>query len=183
MVKKNMKGGEEALTKMEVLDKYPKVAAALEEFAVERKAGGGKMSGSGWWDDFVSYLKRNKVISTVSKIGSVIAGAVGALPLSTALGAVSTGSAAFGYGKIKGGKANKMKGGFTANDMAQHINAVAGISGAGTMVQNHSSQAMRTLGRGTKPSHLQPFLTSKKIKGSGVSQAVGSIGNAGRLKF
>lgn len=208
MVKKNMKGGAEPLTKMEVLDKYPKVAAALEEFAAERKAGGGKMTGSGWWDDFVNWLKDNKVISTVSKIGSIIAGAVGALPLSTALGAVSTGSAAFGYGKKKGGmysyadaqaiargiarpamrrkvggKVSKMKKGFTANDMAQHINAVAGISGAGTMVQNHSSQAMRTLGTGTMPSHLQPFLTSRKIKGSGVSQAVGSIGNAGRIKF
>jgi len=201
MVKKRMKGGEESLTKMEVLDKYPKVAAALEEFAAERKAGGGKMTGSGWWGDFVSWLKDNKVISTVSKIGSVIAGAVGALPLSTALGAVSTGSSALGYGKKKGGMYSyadaqaiargivgkrAVKGGkkgFTANDMAQHINAVAGISGSGTMVQNHSSQAMRTLGTGTKPSHLQPFLTSIKIKGSGVSQAVGSIGNAGRLKF
>jgi hypothetical protein len=183
MVKKHMKGGEEQLTKLEVLEKYPKVADALEEFVAERKAGGAKiMRGSGWWSDFVNWLKRNKVISTISKIGSVIAGAVGALPLATALGAVSTGSSAFGYGKMKGGKV-KGKRGFTANDMVQHVNPVAVKVGMGTMVQNHSSQAMRAIGTGTKPSHLQPFLTSSKIKGSGVSQAVGSIGNAGRIKF
>ena len=203
MVKKNMKGGAEPLTKLEVLEKYPKIAAALEEFAAERKAGGGKMRASGWWDDFVNWLKDNKVISTVSKIGSMVAGAVGFVPLSTALGAVATGASAYGYGKKKGGmysytdaqnvaravlkkkggKKGGKKAGFTANDMAQHINAVAGISGSGTMAQNHSSQAMRTIGMGTMPSHLQPFLTSIKIRGSGVSQAVGSIGNAGRIKF
>jgi hypothetical protein len=61
------------------------------------------MTGSGWWSDFVDWLKANKVISTASKIGSAIAGAVGFVPLSTALGAVATGSSAYGYGKHTGG--------------------------------------------------------------------------------
>ncbi len=102
-----MKGGEDKVTKLEVLQENPEIAKALKEFAAEKgMTGTGRMMGKGWWSDFISWLKRNKVISTVSKIGGIIAGAVGALPLATALGAVSTGSSALGYGrKIRGGDA------------------------------------------------------------------------------
>jgi len=104
--KKTMKGGEtKPLSKLEVLDKYPKIAAALQDYVAEKQAGGrmmmgGRMMGSGWWDDFVNWLKDNKVISTASKVGSVIAGAFGAVPLATALSAVSAGSSALGYGYV-----------------------------------------------------------------------------------
>lgn len=100
--KKTMKGRGESkpLSKLEVLDKYPKVAEALQQFVAERQTGSGRMMGGGWWDDFVNWLKENKVISTVSKIGSVIAGAVGALPVAAALSAVSAGSSTLGYGYV-----------------------------------------------------------------------------------
>ncbi len=101
-----MKGGEDKVTKLDILQENPKIAEALKEFAAEKgMTGTGRMMGKGWWSDFVSWLKRNKVISTVSKIGGIIAGAVGALPLATALGAVSTGSSALGYGRKRGGDA------------------------------------------------------------------------------
>jgi hypothetical protein len=58
------------------------------------------MKGSGWWDDFVGWLKANKVISSASKIGATIATAFGAVPLATALTAVSAGSSAIGYGYV-----------------------------------------------------------------------------------
>jgi hypothetical protein len=78
------------------------------------------------------------------------------------------------------------KGKMTANDLAQHINPVAGprgfvSHGMGTMVQNYQSPSMKMIG-GTFPSHLQPFLTTRKI-GGGVAQAIGSIGNATKLKI
>jgi hypothetical protein len=74
--------------------------------------------------------------------------------------------------------------------MMPHMNPVAGqrggmapkdFVGMGTMTQDYQSQAKRMIG-GTYPSHLQPFLTSKRIKGNGVAQALGSIGNIGRIK-
>lgn len=106
MVKrKKMKGGADdvpTLTKQEVLQD-PKIKEALKVWAVQQGGGARRMIGSGWWSDFVSWLKDNKVISTASKIGSAIAGAVGFVPLATALGAVSTGASAYGYGKMKGG--------------------------------------------------------------------------------
>jgi hypothetical protein len=103
--KKTMRGGQETptLTKVEVLQD-PKIKEALRAWSIQQGGGGGKnsinrMMGRGWWDDFVNWLKRNKVISTVSKIGSAIATATGFVPLATALGAVSTGASAFGYGR------------------------------------------------------------------------------------
>ena len=105
MVKrKKIKGGADVptLTKQEVLQD-PKIKEALKVWAVQQGGGARRMIGSGWWSDFVSWLKDNKVISTASKIGSAIAGAVGFVPLATALGAVSTGASAYGYGKMKGG--------------------------------------------------------------------------------
>lgn len=105
MVKrKKMKGGADVpvLTKQEVLAD-PKIKEALKQFV--QSGAGMKMrqkGGSSWWSSFVSWLKDNKVISTASKIGSAIAGAVGFVPLSAALGAVATGSSAYGYGKHTG---------------------------------------------------------------------------------
>jgi hypothetical protein len=97
-----MRGGADApvLTKQEVLAD-PKIKQALQSFVAQQ--GGGRQRGFGWWQDFVSWLQKNKVISTASKIGAAIAGAVGFVPLSAALGAVSTGSAALGYGRTRGG--------------------------------------------------------------------------------
>jgi hypothetical protein len=105
MVKrKKIKGGADVptLTKQEVLAD-PKIKEALQTWAIQQGGKGRRMTGSGWWSDFVDWLKANKVISTASKIGSAIAGAVGFVPLSTALGAVATGSSAYGYGKMNGG--------------------------------------------------------------------------------
>lgn len=98
--KKTMKGGADApvLTKQEVLAD-PKIKEALKTWSIQQGGKGRRMTGSGWWSDFVGWLKANKVISTASKIGSAIAGAVGFVPLSTALGAVSTGASAYGYGR------------------------------------------------------------------------------------
>jgi hypothetical protein len=102
MVKrKKQKGGADTLTKQEVLQD-PKIKEAFKSYVAQQ--GGGsmymrRMKGMGWWDDFVSWLRDNKVISTASKIGSAIAGAVGFLPLSTALGAVGSASSALGYGR------------------------------------------------------------------------------------
>lgn len=105
MVKrKKMKGGQETpvLTKQEVLQD-PKIKEALKTWSIQQGGNGRRMTGSGWWSDFVGWLKANKVISTASKIGAAIAGAVGFVPLSTALGAVSTGASAYGYGRKTGG--------------------------------------------------------------------------------
>lgn len=112
MVKrKKMRGGADipVLTKQEVLAD-PKIAQALREYASQ---GGSKMRqrGAGWWNDFVGWLKENKIISTVSKIGSAIAGAVGFIPLSAALGSVATGTSAYGYGKMKVSRPRRMIGG------------------------------------------------------------------------
>lgn len=115
MVKrKKMKGGADVstLTKQEVLAD-PKIKQALQTWAIQQGGNGKRMRGAGWWDDFVGWLKDNKVISTVSKIGSAIAGAVGFVPLSVALGAVATGSSAFGYGRPR-----KMIGGQYAQSVA-----------------------------------------------------------------
>lgn len=101
MVKrKKMKGGADvpSLTKQEVLQD-PKIKEALKVWAVQQGGKGRRMTGSGWWSNFVSWLKDNKVISIASKIGSAIAGAVGFVPLSTALAGVSTTAGALGYGR------------------------------------------------------------------------------------
>jgi len=109
MVKrKRTKGGADTMTSAPVLSKQevlqdPKIKQALQTWVVQQ-GGGAKFRqiGGGWWDDFVGWLKRNKVISIASKIGSAIAGAVGFVPLSTALAGVSTTASALGYGKRRG---------------------------------------------------------------------------------
>jgi hypothetical protein len=99
--KMKMRGmGDEPMSKLEVLDKYPKIAEALQQYAAEKQSGSGRMIGGSWWGDFVDWLKRNKVISSASKIGATIATAFGAVPLATALTAVSAGSSAIGYGYV-----------------------------------------------------------------------------------
>jgi hypothetical protein len=102
MVKrKRTKGGADApvLTKQEVLAD-PKIKQALQAF-VAQQGGGAKMRqiGGGWWDDFVGWLKKNKVISIASKIGSAIANATGFVPLGVALGGVSATASSLGYGR------------------------------------------------------------------------------------
>jgi hypothetical protein len=102
MVKrKKMKGGQETptLTKQEVLAD-PKIKEALKVWAVQQGGKGRRMTGSGWWSDFVGWLKSNRVISTASKIASAISGAIGFVPLSVALGGVSTTAGALGYGRV-----------------------------------------------------------------------------------
>lgn len=100
--KRKMKGmgDTKPISKLEVLDKYPKIAEALQQYAAEKQMGSGRMMGSGWWDDFVGWLKDNKVISNVSKLGATIATAFGAVPLAAALSAVSAGSSTLGYGYV-----------------------------------------------------------------------------------
>lgn len=98
---KRMKGkGDAPLSKLEVLDKYPKIADALQQYAAEKQMGSGRMMGGSWWDDFVGWLKDNKIISGASKIGATIATAFGAVPLAAALSAVSAGSSVLGYGYV-----------------------------------------------------------------------------------
>ena len=127
MVKrKKIKGGADVptLTKQEVLAD-PKIKEALKQFV---QSGAGmkiRQKGSGsWWSSFVSWLKDNKIISTVSKIGSAIATATGFVPLGVALGAAATGSSALGYGKMNGGM-------FYSSEDAQAI--ARGIAGRPAM--------------------------------------------------
>jgi len=120
MVKrKKMKGGQETptLTKQEVLQD-PKIKEALKTWSIQQGGGAMRMKGGGWWDDFVGWLKKNKVISVASKIGSAIAGAVGFVPLSVALGGVSTAAGAFGYGKGMKISRPRMMGGQYAQSVA-----------------------------------------------------------------
>jgi len=107
---KKMKGGEDKPTKLEVIQDNPVIAKALVDFAAEKNmAGSGmRMKGSGWWDDFVGWLKRNKVISSGTKIAAYIATALGNPAIGTALGAASTASGALGYGMRGSGYVNQL---------------------------------------------------------------------------
>ena len=76
------------------------------------------------------------------------------------------------------GDASKAFLGFNAKDIENmDTKAVANLATAYKKLQP------KMKGGATFPSHLQPFLTSKRIGGSGVSQAIGSIGNVGKVKF
>jgi hypothetical protein len=116
--KKMMMGGQETpvLTKQEVLAD-PKIKEALKAWSIQQGGNGRRQTGGNWWANFIGWLKRNKVISTASKIGSAIAGAVGFVPLSTALGAVATGSSAYGFGRAKISRP-RMMGGQVAQSVA-----------------------------------------------------------------
>lgn len=169
-----------------VYDKNPAVQGAGRRM---------KMRGMGFWDDVGAWFKQAAVdvdawakkvkpLTALSKAAGLI-GLVPGLNEVALLAPGIKGVAEFtGYGKRKRGGAKKV---FNANSLAQHINPVAGkrglvVQGMGTMAQDYQSQSMRKIG-GSFPSHLQPFLTSKRIAGNGVAQAIGSIGNVGRIKM
>lgn len=182
--------------KSAVLKALPQLKKAYEKS--QSGSGKNRMKGRGFFEwlsgavsDVNSWLKENKILSKVAGpvleyilpaaatlFGTPISGAaVGAAGL-----AATEGLKALGYGRKKGRGCGC---GMTANDLVQPImfNPVAGLRGRGSMVQDFQSSSLKKIGAGTKPSHLQPFLTSKKIKGSGVSQALYSIGNPGRIKM
>jgi hypothetical protein len=161
----------------------------------QRMSGSGKkMRGGSWWNDVGNWfkqaavdadawLKKTKALSTVGKV----VGAIGMIPglneFAPVGAAVAKAGEALGYGRRKGGRK------IDARSFASHVNPVAGSRGLvsvgmGSMVQNFQSPGLRMMNGGaTFPSHLQPFLKKgRSIKGFGVSQAVGSIGNPGKIK-
>lgn len=182
--------------KSAVLKALPELKKAYEK---SQSGSGRKMKGrgffewlSGAFDDANTWLKENKILSKIAGpvleyilpaaaglFGTPISGAaVGAAGL-----AATEGLKALGYGRKRGRGCGC---GMTANDLVQPINMlnpVHSVRGRGTMVQDFQSSSLKKIGAGTMPSHLQPFLTSKKIKGSGVDQALYSIGNPGRIKL
>jgi hypothetical protein len=99
---KKMKGGEDKPTKLEVIQDNPVIAKALVDFAAEKgMAGSGmRMKGSGWWGDFVNWLKANKVISSGTKIAAYVATALGNPAIGTALTAASGAAGAIGFGYV-----------------------------------------------------------------------------------
>ena len=107
MVKKSSRkrgGASMTLSKQEIL-KDPMIQKALRAYSQQ---GAGRMTGRGWWEDFVGFMKKNKVISTGSKIGAMIAAATGNVPLSTALGGISTGASTLGFGRRGGAYAQSI---------------------------------------------------------------------------
>lgn len=90
-----------SITKQQVIQD-PMIKEALKAYVAQK---GGRQMGAGWWEDFTGWLRKNKVISTASRIGSAVATATGYLPLGTALSAVEKGASALGYGrKMRGGQ-------------------------------------------------------------------------------
>lgn len=180
--KKTMKGGEtKPLSKLEVLDKYPKIAAALQDFVAEKQAGGrmmmgGRMMGSGWWDDFVSWLKDNKVISTASKIGASIATAFGNVPIAAALSAASAGASTLGYGYVNNLSkiGTKMKGKGVVKDFVKKHRLVSrGLEGLASIVPQ-GSDAMNTQGA---KNTLYRFANAAKVAGYGYGMTADGMGN------
>lgn len=100
-MKMKMKGGEDKPTKLEIIKENPVIAKALIDYAAEKGlSGSGRMKGSGsWWSGFLDFLKRNKIISGATKIGSYIATALGQPEIGVALTAASNAAGAFGYGR------------------------------------------------------------------------------------
>jgi len=99
---KKIKGGEDKPTKLEVIQDNPVIAKALVDSAAEKgMAGSGmRMKGSGWWGDFVNWLKANKVISSGTKIAAYVATALGNPAIGTALTAASGAAGAIGFGYV-----------------------------------------------------------------------------------
>jgi hypothetical protein len=182
--KKTMKGGEtKPLSKLEVLDKYPKIAAALQDFVAERQAGSGRrMMGSGWWDDFVSWLKENKVISTASKIGASIATAFGNVPIAAALSAASAGASTLGYGYVNNLSkiGTKMKGKGVVKDFVKKHRLVSrGLEGLASIVPQ-GSDAMNTQGA---KNTLYRFANAAKVAGYGYGYSDAQAVARGVLKM
>ena len=180
----------------------PLMKEIKKNYMAEQKMSGSgkgrKMKGGSWWNDvgnwfkqaavdIDSWLKKTKALSTIGKV----VGAIGMIPglneFAPVGSAVAKAGEALGYGKkMKGGRVTRKKT-MTANDLGQHVNPVAGTrglvsQGMGSYAQNYQSPAMKMLG-GTFPSHLQPFLTTRGLRGGSVAQAVGSIGDSTRIKF
>jgi hypothetical protein len=105
---KKMKGGEDKPTKLEVIQDNPVIAKALVDFAAEQKGSGMRMKGAGWWDSFIDFLKRNKVISSGTKIAAYVATALGNPAIGTALTAASGAAGALGYGMRGSGYVNQL---------------------------------------------------------------------------
>jgi hypothetical protein len=147
---KKMKGGEDKPTKLEVIQENPVIAKALLDYAAEKgiQAGSGmRMKGSGWFDDFVGWLKRNKVISSGTKIAAYIATALGNPAIGTALGAASTASGALGYG---------MKGRGLVNQISQVGTGM--VFNRGGLIQNQKTT--RTMKGGRMTSAAVPTTTT-----------------------
>jgi len=150
-VKKMIKGGQEDKpTKLEVIQENPVIAKALLDFAAEKgiQAGSGmRMKGSGWWGDFLDFLKRNKIISGATKIGSYIATALGQPEIGVALNAASSAAGAFGYG---------MKGRGLVNQISQVGTGM--VFNRGGLIQNQKTT--RTMKGGRKTSSAVPTTTT-----------------------
>jgi hypothetical protein len=171
-------------------DKNPQVQGAGRKM---------RMRGGSFWDDVGSWIKqagvdidswakRVKPLTALSKAAGLI-GMIPGLNEVALLSPAIAGVAGFtGYGKNSMGK-HTGKGKLTPQSFATHVNPVAGrrgfvSQGMGTMTQDFQSPSMKKLGvrGGSLPSHLQPFLTTRKIGGS-VATAIGSIGSTQKLKF
>lgn len=183
-----------ASQKSAVLKALPVLKKAYEE---EMKGSGRRMmKGRGFleWlsgaaNDVNNWLKEKKILSKIAGpvLEYILPAAAGLLgtPLSgAAVGAAgfaaTEGLKALGYGRKKGGHCGC---GMTANDLVRPINMlnpVHGLRGRGIMVQDFKSSSLKKIG-GSKPSLLNQFLTSKRIKGSGISEY--SLGNTGRIKI
>lgn len=131
---KKMKGGEDKPTKLEVIQDNPVIAKALVDFAAEKNMTGSgmRMKGSGWWDDFVGWLKRNKVISSGTKIAAYVATALGNPAIGTALTAASGAAGALGYG---------MRGSGLVNQLSQV--GTGEVFGRTGMIQNQKTTRMK----------------------------------------
>jgi hypothetical protein len=144
---KKMKGGEDKPTKLEVIQDNPVIAKALVDFAAEQKGSGMRMKGAGWWDDFVGWLKRNKVISSGTKIAAYVATALGNPAIGTALTAASGAAGALGYGMRGGGYVNKLSQVGTGD-----------IFGRTGLLQNQDTRRMK--GRGKANTAAVPTTTT-----------------------
>lgn len=144
---KKIKGGQEDKpTKLEVIENNPLIAKALVDYAAEKNmAGSGmRMKGSGWWDDFVGFLKRNKIISTGTKIGAYIATALGNPAIGTALTAASGAAGALGYGHMGMmgcGRHMGMRGSGLVNQLSQV--GTGEVFGRTGMIQNQKTTRMK----------------------------------------
>ena len=96
-VKKSMKGG----VSKEIL-KNPDIKRLAEYY--KQQTGMGMVRGqvgSGWWDSFVGWLKRNKVLSTAGSIISPIAKAFNPV-LGTAVDVGTKYAQSQGFGRMRG---------------------------------------------------------------------------------
>lgn len=146
---KKIKGGEDKPTKLEVIQDNPVIAKALVDFAAEKGlSGSGRMKGAGsWWDSFIDFLKRNKVISSGTKIAAYVATALGNPAIGTALTAASGAAGALGYG---------MRGGDYVNKLSQV--GTGEVFGRTGLLQNQDTRRMK--GRGKANTAAVPTTTT-----------------------